>query len=60
MKYKTIMWREYPMIVGDLSYRINTTDPAVAKRLRIAVGDVCKITRVTLSAGETEYYRVCK
>ncbi len=33
---------------------------AVAKRLRIAVGDVCKITRVTLSAGETEYYRVCK
>ena len=33
---------------------------AIAKRLRIAVGDICKITRITTSAGETEYYRVCK
>ena len=33
MKYKTLMWREYPMIAGDKAYRINTTDPSVAKRL---------------------------
>ena len=33
MKYKTVMWREYPMITGDKAYRINTTDPSVAKRL---------------------------
>ena len=34
MQYKTIMWREYPMVTKDKSYRINTTDPSVAKRLR--------------------------
>ena len=34
MKYKTVMWREFPMITGDQSYRINTIEPAVAKRLR--------------------------
>jgi DNA-directed RNA polymerase subunit H (RpoH/RPB5) len=33
---------------------------AVAKRLRIAPGDICKITRISQTAGETEYYRVCK
>ena len=34
MKYKTVMWRAYPFIAGDREYRINTTDPEVAKRLR--------------------------
>ena len=34
MKKKTIIWREYPFIKGDKAYRINTTDPGVAKRLR--------------------------
>ena len=33
---------------------------AIAKRLRIAPGDICKITRISQTAGETEYYRVCK
>ena len=33
---------------------------AIAKRLRIAPGDICKITRISNTAGETEYYRVCK
>lgn len=33
---------------------------AVAKRLRIAPGDICKITRISNTAGEIEYYRVCK
>jgi DNA-directed RNA polymerase subunit H (RpoH/RPB5) len=33
---------------------------AVAKRLRIAPGDICKIKRITSTAGVTEYYRVCK
>ena len=33
---------------------------AIAKRLRIAPGDICKITRISHTAGETEYYRVCK
>tara|TARA_B100000900_G_scaffold299353_1_gene257943 strand:+ start:7946 stop:8710 length:765 start_codon:yes stop_codon:yes gene_type:complete len=33
---------------------------AIAKRLRIAIGDICKITRISNTAGETEYYRVCK
>jgi len=33
---------------------------AIAKRLRLAPGDICKITRKTKSAGEIEYYRVCK
>jgi DNA-directed RNA polymerase subunit H len=33
---------------------------AVGKRLRIAPGDICKITRITNTAGETEYYRICK
>ena len=33
---------------------------AVAKRLRIAPGDICKIIRISPTAGETEYYRVCK
>jgi DNA-directed RNA polymerase subunit H len=33
---------------------------AVGKRLRIAPGDICKITRVTNTAGETYYYRICK
>ena len=32
--YQTFLWREYPFIAGDKSYRINTTDPTVAKRLR--------------------------
>ena len=38
---------------------ITRTD-AIAKRLRIAPGDICKITRVTNTAGETDYYRICK
>jgi len=38
---------------------ISRTD-AIAKRLRIAPGDICKITRVTNTAGETDYYRICK
>ena len=33
---------------------------AMAKRIRLAPGDICKITRVTLSAGDVIYYRVCK
>ena len=33
---------------------------AIAKRLRIAPGDICKITRIGNTVGETEYYRVCK
>lgn len=33
---------------------------AVAKRLRLAPGDICEITRVTQSAGDVVYYRVCK
>jgi DNA-directed RNA polymerase subunit H len=33
---------------------------AIAKRLRIAPGDICKITRISNTAGETEYYRICK
>lgn len=33
---------------------------AMARRLRLAPGDICKITRITPSAGETIYYRVCK
>jgi|TARA_B110000967_G_scaffold191126_1_gene216488 DNA-directed RNA polymerase subunit H (RpoH/RPB5) len=33
---------------------------AVAKRLRIAPGDICKITRVGNTVGETDYYRLCK
>ena len=33
---------------------------AIGKRLRIAPGDICKITRITSTAGETEYYRICK
>jgi DNA-directed RNA polymerase subunit H (RpoH/RPB5) len=35
------------------------SDP-VAKRLRIAPGDICVITRLTQTAGETQYYRVCR
>jgi DNA-directed RNA polymerase subunit H len=37
---------------------IERNDP-IAKRLRIVPGDVCKITRISPTAGETEYYRVC-
>ena len=33
---------------------------AVAKRLRIVSGDICKITRISQTAGEIEYYRFCK
>ena len=33
---------------------------AMAKRLRLAPGDICEITRVTQSAGDVVYYRVCK
>jgi len=33
---------------------------AMGKRLRLAPGDICKITRITQTAGETIYYRVCK
>lgn len=33
---------------------------AMAKRLRLAPGDICKIMRITTTAGETPYYRVCK
>ena len=32
----------------------------MAKRLRLAPGDICEITRVTESAGDVVYYRVCK
>jgi len=32
---------------------------AIGKRLRIAPGDICKITRITSTAGETYYYRIC-
>ena len=35
------------------------SDP-VAKRLRVAPGDICVITRLTQTAGETRYYRVCR
>jgi len=35
------------------------TDP-MAKRLRLAPGDICKILRKTKTAGEVEYFRVCK
>ena len=34
-------------------------DP-MAKRLRIAPGDICKITRNTKTGGDLPYYRVCK
>ena len=33
---------------------------AIGKRLRIASGDICKITRITPTNGETYYYRICK
>ena len=33
---------------------------AMAKILRLAPGDICKIYRVTESAGDVLYYRVCK
>jgi len=33
---------------------------AMAKRLRMAPGDICKITRNTQNGGEVVYYRVCK
>ena len=32
----------------------------MAKRLRLSPGDICEITRVTQSAGDVVYYRVCK
>ena len=32
---------------------------AIGKRLRIAPGDLCKITRITTTAGESDYYRIC-
>lgn len=35
------------------------TDP-IAKRLRLSPGDICQITRITQTAGEIQYYRVCK
>jgi DNA-directed RNA polymerase subunit H len=35
------------------------TDP-MAKRLRLAPGDICKITRITQTAGKVDYYRACK
>tara|TARA_B100000686_G_scaffold351899_1_gene452088 strand:+ start:167 stop:931 length:765 start_codon:yes stop_codon:yes gene_type:complete len=31
-----------------------------AKILRLAPGDICKITRVTATGGEVPYYRVCR
>lgn len=33
---------------------------AIAKRLRVAPGDICKITRISNTSGENEYYRICK
>jgi DNA-directed RNA polymerase subunit H len=33
---------------------------AMAKRIRLAPGDICKINRITPSAGDVVYYRVCK
>ena len=39
---------------------IISRNDAMAKRLRISPGDICKITRVTESAGEIIYYRICK
>ena len=33
---------------------------AIAKRLRIAPGDICKIIRISNTVGENEYYRICK
>ena len=33
---------------------------AMAKRLRMTPGDICKITRNTQNGGEIVYYRVCK
>ena len=33
---------------------------AIGKRLRIAPGDICKITRISNTAGEVYYYRICK
>jgi DNA-directed RNA polymerase subunit H (RpoH/RPB5) len=35
------------------------TDP-IAKLLRLAPGNICKITRMTQSCGSTIYYRTCK
>lgn len=37
---------------------MNRSD-AIGKRLRIAPGDLCKITRITTTAGESYYYRIC-
>ena len=34
--------------------------PLLAKILRIAPGDLCKITRVTETGGELPYFRICK
>ena len=33
---------------------------AMAKRLRLAPGDICKINRITQTGGEVPYYRICK
>ena len=33
---------------------------AIGKRFRIAPGDIFRITRITATAGETYYYRICK
>ena len=33
---------------------------AIDKRLRIAPGDICKITRNSITSGENIYYRICK
>ena len=38
---------------------ISRNDPQ-AKILRLAPGDICKITRVTATGGEVPYYRVCR
>jgi len=34
-------------------------DP-ISKRLRLSIGDMCEITRITKTGGEIKYYRVCK
>ena len=35
------------------------SDP-IAKLLRLSIGDICKITRMSQSCGENIYYRICK
>tara|TARA_Y100001958_G_C21190307_1_gene518583 strand:- start:47 stop:811 length:765 start_codon:yes stop_codon:yes gene_type:complete len=56
---------EINQLLDKCNARINqfpiiSRNDAMAKRIRMAPGDICKINRKTKSAGEVEYYRVCK